>query len=427
MIKRWMRMAAAGTSVLMVSTVLVALGGGTPAGAATTGVSKKSITVGGLVEESSATGASETLAVTGAKAYFDQINHHHGIHGRKVNYIGAETDYGTPTKDLTAAKALVEEKHVFGIVPVATPDLSGGGTFLVTSKVPFFGWGVEPSFCNNTIGFGFSGCLVPSAKTDQVSTAPAGLMITYLKKHGDYHKGETIALIGSDSIAGSFGITVSKAAFVATTFDVTYAKAAIPATGTTNYTPYVSTIMKSATGKPPAIMYYVTQIPQTIGMSQAMDAAGFKGLQLDPTSYTPNIVSTPSTNAAMQNHLSWIQFAATSAGTKNAKAEAKAYKKATGKSTKVVPLEFTIGYLSAALFTGIAKKAGKHLTRTSFLKAANKHFHYGLKGLMGAVTYPKDHQVATPCGSLLLIKGKDFKTQVPLTCYGDTPLSTATK
>jgi branched-chain amino acid transport system substrate-binding protein len=429
MFNRRTRIAGAGMSALMFSTALIALGGGAQAGAAsTTGVTSKTITVGGLIEASSATGTNDSTSATGAKAYFNTLNAHGGINGRKIVYAGSETDFGTPTKDLTAAKTLVEDKHVFAVVPVATPALASGGTYLVSSKVPFFGWGVEPSFCNDTIGFGFSGCLVPSAKTDKVATTPAGLLETYLKKQGTYKKGETVALIADDTIAGSFGITVSKAAFVADGFDVVYSKASIPSTGTTNYAPYVSTILKSATGKPPAIMYYVTVVPQTIGMSDAMESAGYKGLQLDPTSYTPNIVNTPSTDKPMQGHLSWTQFSPSSLDNASVKAENKAYTKLTGKSAVIVPSYFTIGYLSAALFSAIAEKAGKNLTRTSFLKAANSgKFKYGITGLMGTVTYPTDHTEATPCGAMMLITGKSFKPEVPITCYSDTPLSTATK
>jgi branched-chain amino acid transport system substrate-binding protein len=428
MISRGGKFAAVGLSALMASTAVGILSDATPSGAASTaGVTAKSITIGGLTELTSATGGSEGIAATGAKAYFDTVNAHGGINGRKIDFVGSQTDYGTPAKDLTAAKTLVEEEHVFAVVPVATPSLASGGTYLVENNVPFFGWGTAPAFCNNTVGFGFSGCLVPSAKTDEVATTPAGLLKTYLQKKGEYKKGETVALIATDDTGGSFGTSVSKAGFEAETFDVVYSKAAIPASGTTNYAPYVSTIMKAATGKPPNLMYYVTEVPATIGMSEAMEAAGFKGLQLDPTSYTPNIVGTPSTDKPMQGHLSWTQFAATSSDTPATEAEAAAYKKSSGKSTTVVPLDFTVGYLSAALFTAIAKKAGKNLTRTSFLKAANSTFDFGIKGLMGTVTYPKDHRYATPCGSLLLITGKTFKPEVPLTCYSNTPLSTATK
>jgi branched-chain amino acid transport system substrate-binding protein len=423
--KSRMRVAAAGVSVLMATTGLVAISG--QAGASTTGVSAKSITVGGLIEATSASGYSEKTAVTGAEAYFKQVNSSGGINGRKVDYIGYKTDAGTPNKDLTAAKQLVQESHVFAVLPVATTGLAAGGTYLVKAGVPFFGWGVEPSFCNNTVGFGFSGCLVPSTKSDKVSTTAGGLVAAYLKNHGGFKKGTTVALIGADNTAGSFGITVSKASFVAEGFDVTYSKASIPGTGTTNYAPYVATIMKSATGKPPAIMYYVTEVPETIGMSNAMKAAGYTGLQLDPTSYTPEIVTTPSTDAAMQGHLSWIQWSPTSAGTPADKTELKAIEQQTGKKISLVDEQYSIGYLSAALFTAIAKRAGKNLTHASFIKAANaKKWTFGITGLMGTVTWPTDHKDAGTCGALLLISGKTFKPEVPLTCYGNTPLSTAT-
>lgn len=426
---RW-RVAAAGMGTLMLTTTLATVGGSGAASAAAsggTGVTKTSITVGGLVQETSAAGYSEKQAVTGAKAYFDTVNAHGGIDGRKVNYVGAQTDFGTPTKDVTAVKTLVQEKHVFSVVPVATTALAAGGTFLVKSGVPFFGWGVEPSFCNNTIGFGFTGCLVASTKKDEVATTPAGLLTSYLKKEHKYHKGITVALIGADNTAGSFGIVVSKAAFVADGWKVVYSRASIPANGTTNYAPYVSTIMHAATGKPPAVMYYVTEVPETIGMAEAMKAAGFTGINIDPTSYTPAIVGTASTDQSSQGRFTWIQWAATQANTAATKKELTTIEKVTGKLPSVVSEQYTIGYLSAAVFTAIAKAAGKNLTRATFLRAANDgHFTFRIKGLMGPVQFPKDHEWASPCGSMLVIKGKNFAPVVPLTCYTDTPLSVAT-
>jgi branched-chain amino acid transport system substrate-binding protein len=424
------RLVAAGMGTLLLTTSLTAMAGSASAAAApggATGVTKTSITIGGLVQQTSAVGYTEKQSVTGAKAYFDTVNAHGGINGRKIKFVGAQTDFGTPTKDLTAAKTLVEEKHVFAVVPVATTALAAGGTYLVKSGVPFFGWGVEPSFCNNTIGFGFTGCLVASTKKDEVATTPAGLLTSYLKKKGKYHKGITVALIGADNTAGSFGIVVSKAAFVADGWNVVYSRAAIPANGTTNYAPYVSTIMHAATGKPPEVMYYVTEVPETIGMAAAMKAAGFTGINIDPTSYTPAIVDTPSTDQSSQGRFTWIQWAATQAKTAATKKELTTIEKVTGKLPSVVSEQYTIGYLSAAVFTAIAKAAGKNLTRASFLKAANDgHFTFGIKGLMGPVQFPKDHDWASPCGSMLLIKGKNFTPQVPLTCYTDTPLSVAT-
>jgi ABC-type branched-subunit amino acid transport system substrate-binding protein len=306
--KRWKALVGAGTAVALMSTGLAFAGVASAATATNTGVTKKSITIGGLVQETNASGSSESSAITGAKAYFTQLNKQGGINGRKVNFVGALTDFGTPTKDATQAKALVQEKHVFAVVPVASSGFSSGATFLVKSGVPFFGWGTAPGFCNNTVGFGYDGCLVPSASQDQVGTTPAGLVADLLKKQGKTPKNTTVALIAQDNTSGSFGVTVSKAAFVADGFKVVYSKAAVPATGTTNYTPYVSTIMKSATGNPPDVMYYVTQVPITIGMTAAMKAAGFKGIQLDPTSYTlpartrpPRAVTSgPSTRRARQ-------------------------------------------------------------------------------------------------------------------------------
>jgi hypothetical protein len=75
------------------------------------------------------------------------------------------------------------------------------------------------------------------------------------------------------------------------------------------------------------------------------------------------------------------------------------------------------GYLSADMFVQMLKKAGKNLTDTSFLKAANKSFKYGQKDITGSVTFPAAHKLGSTCGTLVESDGTNYTIKVPFACY----------
>ena len=190
------------------------------------GFSSTSITIEGDIDKTSAVGQSEAQADLGAKAAFTAANKAGGVNGRTINYLGPADNKLDPAQDLPTVKKIVEQDKAFAIVPMVAPVLAQGGTYLVTNKIPFFGWGITPAFCNNDEGFGYTGCLVPLTKSNEVSTASAGLMDKQLGiKDGT---GKTVALIAEDDTAGQFGVKVIEAAFVSDHWKVTYDKASNP-------------------------------------------------------------------------------------------------------------------------------------------------------------------------------------------------------
>ena len=169
---------------------------------------------------------------------------------------------------------------------MVSPVLAAGGTYLVNNKVPFYGWGISPAFCNNDVGFGYTGCLVPSDPKDTVSTASAGLVEKLLGiKDGT---GKTVALISEDDVAGQFGIKVIEAAFVADHWKVTYSQSKLPSTSpTTDFSPYSQAILTSNGGKAPDVMFHVTTVPNAEGLTKALTNSGFKGIQMNAVTYDP--------------------------------------------------------------------------------------------------------------------------------------------
>src|SRR5581483_10775492 len=77
-------------------------------------------------------------AVTTVQARFNLQNNQGGVHGLKLTAVAAD-DGGTTTGNLAAARHLVEQDHVFGIVEMSI-EPGGSGTYLKQSGVPVTGW-----------------------------------------------------------------------------------------------------------------------------------------------------------------------------------------------------------------------------------------------------------------------------------------------
>jgi len=384
------------------------------------GFSADSITIEGDVDKTSGSGQSEALAELGAQARFERANREGGVNGRKIKYLGSADNKLDPSQDLPTVKKIVEQDKAFAIVPMVSPVLAAGGTYLVNNKVPFYGWGISPSFCNNDVGFGYTGCLVPSDPKDTVSTASAGLVEKLLGiKDGT---GKTVALISEDDVAGQFGIKVIQAAFVADHWKVTYSQSKLPSTSpTTDFSPYAQAILTSNGGKAPDVMFHVTTVPNAEGLTKALSNSGFKGIQMNAVTYDPAFLEGAAGDNLDKEYV-FIQYAAFEENTPATQQMLKDVQ-AVKSSQKVLTQDIAIGYYSADIFLNDLKKAGKNLSRDGFLKVANDGSTYNVPGGIGPVSYPANHTASVPCGSLVQINSGKYVAKVPLTCFKNVPLS----
>jgi ABC-type branched-subunit amino acid transport system substrate-binding protein len=384
------------------------------------GFTANSITIEGSVDKTSASGQSEALADLGAKARFERANRDGGVNGRTINYLGAVDNKLDPSQDLATIKKIVDQDKAFAVVPVISPVLAQGGQYLISKNIPFYGWGITPTFCNNTVGFGYTGCLVPTNKQDEVSTASAGLVEKLLGiKDGT---GKTVAMISEDDVAGQFGVKVIEAAFVADHWKVTYSKSALPsASPVTDFSPYAQAILTSNGGKAPDVVFHVTTVPNTVGLTKALTNAGFKGPQVNAVTYDPKLLG-GSTGAGLNNEYVFIQYASFQSNTPATQQMLKDVQ-AVDPSQKELTQDIAIGYYSADIFLHGLQKAGKNLSRQAFLAAANDGSTYNVPGGIGDITFPPNHQNSVPCGSLVQIQGSKYVEKVPLTCFKNVPLS----
>lgn len=107
-----------------------------PAGASDVGITANSIKIGAHFPLTGVAAPGYSEIPTGAKAYFDYVNAHGGVNGRKIDYIYRDDAYN-PTNTSQVVNQLVLQDQVFGVVGgLGTPTHSAVLDFLNSEKVP---------------------------------------------------------------------------------------------------------------------------------------------------------------------------------------------------------------------------------------------------------------------------------------------------
>jgi branched-chain amino acid transport system substrate-binding protein len=398
--RRHWTMAAAALSLSAATGLGVSVVGPSGAGASGSvrGVTKNSITVGGL-------GFAEYYgnAAIGAEARFDAQNKAGGVYGRKIKFTGFKDDQSSTTVDEQMGKQLVEQTQVFAVVPVVSITLAAGAYF-AQQHVPFFGWGISPVYIGNKWGYSFAGAV---ATPNYQITVHGAEIAKVLKKTP---KTLTMAIIGENSQAASGSIPPLEAAMKAIGYNVVYASGPLPSAPAvvSSYTPYVQALMTSNNGNPPDVIMEVISATN-VGLQPALQAAGYKGAMVNYIQYAPSTVATA------KGVYVYLEFAPFQAATTNPAIATmiKQVKAVTPKVTLTQSIE--AGYFSADMFIDALKKAGKNLTPTTFEKAADK-MTYGIKTTVGPTSFPKGHTVPTSCGSLVTSNGSQWQVAYPYLC-----------
>ncbi|MGW0570464.1 ABC transporter substrate-binding protein [Streptomyces tauricus] len=408
--------AVAATALLLTAACNSASSGGSPnAEDSVRGVTDTTIKVGGIVSMTTASGYSKKDTDLGAKARFDRANAEGGLHGRKIDYLGAEDDGQDPSRNLAAARKLVQRDKVFAIAPMSSTTFSGAD-FLQQQRVPTFGWGTLPSFCGPSYLYGFGGCMVPTPGGTISQTWPEGL-----EQVMGGAEGRSVAILANDSDAGKFGIRTYRQSFESAGFEVTYAKPAVPAAAVpSDWSAYTKEILRSDGGKAPDAIVSVMQTPYNIGLFTAVKRTGYRGVLTDPTDYDPGLLTKSATRKALDGvHVltSFQPFEQRSAAMTRF---GKDIRKAAGED---VPLNMHMmtGYMSADLFLAIAEKAGKDLTVSSFQKAADGFADTGT--LVGDRAERKGQKESFGCGALVQLKGGKYVVSAPFRCYPPVPFT----
>jgi ABC-type branched-subunit amino acid transport system substrate-binding protein len=373
----------------------------------TRGVTDTEITVGGLAYLTSPDGSSMSGAELGAKARFERANAEGGVNGRKINYTGTLDDGNDPARDSAQAKVLVEQKKVFAVVPEITSNANFLDTFC-SKTVPFFGWGLNEGFCGTTIGFGITGCETPADKLGYTSTN-YGLVIQAM--FGGSTKGKTLALVGLDNDSARAGTTKIADQLRAVGVDVVYAQNPVPTSGLTDTTPVVNAIMTSNKGAPPDVVFYIADFSSVVKLTGALDAAGFRGKNLNPIGYDPRLASFKDLDQSY-TVLLWEPGVDTSIPAIRQMADDFA-KYAPGTT---ISLPAMAGYWAADMFVTAATKVGRNLTVDGLLKVLNNNYSNYVAGALPESRWPLNHLISTPCAATVQLTGGKYDVTGKLAC-----------
>jgi branched-chain amino acid transport system substrate-binding protein len=417
------RAARRGSAVVAVAAALLAAacssGGGSAASStqasgsaqasgASSGSVGSTITVQGLIGVTDfGTGASKAAA-----ARFAQANASGEIPGgRKINYLGYLDDGATPDTDLTAVRQIIDQNHVFGIVPAMTSWLQSASVYIDQKQVPTIGWGVASGFCptgdySSDYLFGFNGCLVPSSPQYQIQTAP---LTAKLIPGGA--AGKSVAIIGANDAAQSSGVQSSITSFTAAGFKVVYAKTPIPPLPAvvSDFSPYVQSLMAADNGKPPSLIDMTLDPSDAFPLGAALRQAGYTGL-ISQTTYAPQLAK------AAKSMLADSTFATTEAT--NLPAMKSIVATLTEAGVNPIGEPELVGYFAADMFVKILQAVGPDLTPEAFRQAA-ANFTYQIPGVVGPSSYPAGFQVGPSCGEILSSDGTKWTIVQPYSCYAD--------
>ncbi|MGH3355794.1 MAG: ABC transporter substrate-binding protein [Nocardioidaceae bacterium] len=153
-------------AVLTVGGLVAACGaGGRPddegqSRASDVGVTAKSVKVGAHFPLTGVAAPGYSEIPTGARAYFDYVNAHGGVHGRKIEYVVKDDAYN-PTNTSQVTNELVLQDKIFALVGgLGTPTHSAVVDFLNGENVPdlfvssgSLQWGDDPKAKPYTFGW----------------------------------------------------------------------------------------------------------------------------------------------------------------------------------------------------------------------------------------------------------------------------------
>ncbi len=397
----------------IVASALIAAGCGPSAdGSAASGSARgydgKTITVAGMGVK-----ANMGSAEIGARARIERFNAEKEIPGLTIDYTKFVDDQANPATSLSEARRLVTSDKVFAIV--GDVSQTNPVQYFAQQKVPYFGIGLEPSYCadkpsTDLWGFGFSGCLTP--RNPEMLPNAFGLLRRYAtEKTGK--KSPSIALFSYDVEAGRITTKYGQTELAGAGFDVVFSKAMVPPPPVSDYTPYIQQLLKSDGGNAPDVIQCYLG-PDCVQIYALLKAGGFKGLYAH--SLWSDALVKPM--AGSVTPIAWANPSDSSPAADRMRADVRAVK-----ADQAIDIGVISGYSSASMFIdalkAVAEKGKDKITPEAVRDAASK-MTFEIEGLVGPTRYPDASAVATGCRSVLESDGTRWQTVEKFTCLDNT-------
>ena len=192
---RWTKQLTRATGIVTAGALLAACGaGGRPAGdsqaqaAQEVGITDSSVTVGATFPLTGVAAPGYSEIPSGTQAYFDYVNAHGGVNGRKIKYVVRDDGYN-PTTTSQVTKELVLKDQVFAMLSaLGTPTHSAVVDYLNAQKVPdlfvssgSIMWGNDPAKRPMTFGwqpdYEIEGKIIGKWVSEHMPNAKVGLFL----------------------------------------------------------------------------------------------------------------------------------------------------------------------------------------------------------------------------------------------------------
>lgn len=362
-----------------------------PAGAkppSAPGVTPTSITTGYIGTLTGPLAADNAGFLPGVRAYFDTVNAHGGINGRKLDLAYSLDDQGNPSRFISLARTLVDQDGVFAVTGIST-DFFSPNVF-AESHTPTYGY-------NTTGGWAKADNLFASNGAVQCysCTVPA---ISYVVKA--VHA-KSVALVAYNvSASSALCATVAKE-FESAGIHVSYEDLHAPIDG--NMTPDVERMQRAGSD----FVLSCMDVTGNISMARAIKQYGLHITQLWLNGSDRSVIKANS--ALMQGTYFLLQNVPLRAPTRYYPGLA-AYLAAMRRyEPKYVGADLAVqGWESAALFAAGVRAAGKDLTRQRVIAATNEMRAFTAGGLAAVTDWKVAHTTSTfpNCVAFAKVKAK---------------------
>lgn len=377
------------------------------------GVTEDEIRVGGIAGATNPTGRPYDAAFVGIQAYFDAVNKAGGVHGKKLKFVAGLDDQTRDSKNLLAARSLVEEKKVFAVAPVVTNSFASA-KYLTGKGVPTFGWNIQTDWSAGPNLFGEKGSYL--AVDDPIPMAAFAAQKTGAKKVGLLAYGSSPqsakCLDGMRQALEKWGPPVgfadSSLAFGFSANDVSAAVQAVK----DNDVDFIATCMDVN-----GVVNFAKQVRQA-----GLTDVGF----LAPEGYDPEVLKTLGKD--LEGFTFGVQFLPFEAAK-----ESKEMQRflAAMKKEGISPSEQAlVGWQNGALLVEGIKRAGKDFTQQSVIDAVNGITDWTANGMRPAVDWTTAHEPTPPggrtCTAYVQVKNQKYvpvynEPGKPFACFTANP------
>ncbi len=396
---RWSWTLLAAGALALVSAVLLPA---VNAGASEPGVNSTQIDVGAIASRTGPEAGDFAAFIPGVQAYFDMLDAHGGIGGRKLVLSANLDDGGSPSQFTQDAHILLEQDHVFAAF-ISTYWFTPG--LFAETETPTYGYNVSDNWAGPPNFFAAGG----STQDYHALAAP----VAYLVKRTH---ATSVALVSyGPGLPGSYPACHTVAQDL-TRAGVTVSYAGLDATLGGNYAAQVQQIAQRHAD----FVLTCMQDSDDVTLARAIQQYGLKVHQLWLNGYNQSLLNGYSSlmQGVYVDANGFVPFSAASTfpgiypGMSSYLATMKKYEPSF--VTNQLAMQ---GWQSAALLAAGVRAAGKDLTQKNLVAQTNRLTDFTAGGTTAVVNWTKAHttQAFPICPSFVQVKGAHF---VPVVSHG---------